>query len=108
MNHRHTFRSRSGSALVLTLIVVAMLTLGAAAFFERMYAEHQAERAYGRQMQANNLAESGVEYVKTVLQQDPPAIVQSGGLYQNPSLFQGILVDEDPLAALRGRFTVLA
>ncbi len=53
--------------LVLTLIVVAMLTLGAAAFFERMFAEHQAERAHGQQLQATQLVESGVEYIKTLL-----------------------------------------
>src|SRR4051794_27508346 len=98
---------RDGSALVLTLIVVAMLTLGAAAFFERMFAEHQAERAHGRQLQANNLAESGVEYAKAVLMQDPSTTQQSGGLFSNPNLFQGVLVSDDPLAAFRGRFTIL-
>jgi len=108
MTHRGTICNRRGSALVLTLIVVAMLTLGAAAFFERMFAEHQAERAHGRQLQANNLAESGIEYAKAVLVQDPETILESGGLYTNPSLFQGILVNDDPLAAFRGRFTVLA
>src|SRR4051812_42620365 len=103
-----THKTRRGSALVLTLIVVAMLTLGAAAFFERMFAEHQAERAYGRQLQANNLAESGVEYTKAVLVQDPQTILQSGGLYTNPTLFQGIVVNDDRKAAFRGRFTILA
>src|SRR5215813_7203593 len=82
---------RRASVLVLTLIVIAMLTLGAAAFFERMYAEHQAERAHGRQLQASNLAESGVEYAKAVLMQDPLTIQQSGGLYSNTTLFQGVL-----------------
>src|SRR3954469_19621864 len=104
MNQRHTFRSRSGSALVLTLIVVAMLTLGAAAFFVRMFAEHQAERAHGRQLQANNLAESGVEYAKALLMQDLSTSQQSGGLFSNPNLFQAVLVSDDPLAAFRGRF----
>lgn len=104
----HKTCSRQASALVLTLIVVAMLTLGAAAFFERMFAEHQAERAHGRQLQANQLAESGVEYIKAAVAQDPETILQSGGLYANPSLFQSILVNDDPLAAFRGRFTVIA
>ena len=93
---------------MLTLVVVALLTLGAMAFFERMFAEHRAERAHGRQLQASHLAESGVEYIKAVLMQDPATLEQSGGLYANPSLFQGILVIDDPLAAFRGRFTVLA
>src|SRR5882757_4095310 len=106
-NKPHT-ADRRASALVLTLIVVAMLTLGAAAFFQRMFAEHQAERAHGRQLQANNLAESGVEYAKAVLMQDPDTIQQSGGLFSNPNVFQSILVNQDPLAAFRGRFTILS
>jgi Type II secretion system (T2SS), protein K len=105
---RHNLTDRRASALVLTLIVVAMLTLGAAAFFERMFAEHQAERAHGRQLQAANLAESGIEYTKALLMQDPATLEQSGGLFANPSLFQGILVNDDSLAAYRGRFTILA
>lgn len=103
-----TGANRRGSALVLTLVVVAMLTLGAAAFFERMFAEHQAERAYGRQLQANNMAESGVEYCKALMMEDPETITQSGGLYGNANLFQGVLVNDDSMASSRGRFTVVA
>jgi DNA uptake protein ComE-like DNA-binding protein len=99
---------RAGSVLVLTLVVVALLTLGAAAFFERMFAEHRATRAAGRQLQARHLAESGVECIKAVLLQEPAVIQDSGGLYANPSLFQGMLAIDDPLAAFRGRFTALA
>src|SRR5262245_34125906 len=101
-------RARGASVLLLTLIVVAMLTLGAAAFFQRMFAEHEAERAHGRELQARNLAESGVEYIKTVITQDPATLEQSGGLFGNASLFQGITVTDDPLAAFKGQFTVVA
>jgi hypothetical protein len=100
--------TRSASVLVLTLIVVAMLTLGAAAFFERMFAEHHASRAHGEQLQASQFAESGVEYIKTLITQDPNVLSQSGGLYGNESLFKGVLVSDDPLADSRGRFTILA
>jgi type II secretory pathway component PulK len=99
---------RRASALLLTLIVVVLLTLGAMAFFERMFAEHEAVRAYGRQMQSRHMAESGVEYVKAVLMQDPATIRDSGGLYINPQLFKGILIADDPNAAFRGRFTAMA
>jgi DNA uptake protein ComE-like DNA-binding protein len=99
---------RSASVLLLTLIVVALLTLGAMAFFERMFAEHQASRSYGRQMQARQLADSGVEYLKYVLLQDPTAVYESGGVYDNPDIMRGILVLDDEQAAFRGRFTVLA
>src|SRR5712671_1773157 len=86
--------SRRGSVLVLTLVVVAMLTLGAAAFFERMFAENQAERAHGQQLQASQLAESGVEYMKVLLTRDPEQVQQLGGLYNNSSLFQGVVVND--------------
>jgi type II secretory pathway component PulK len=109
---RHRKRShlhgRRASVLVLTLVVVAMLTLGAAAFFERMFAEHQAERAHGQQLQASQLADSGVEYMKVLLSRDPQQVQDAGGLFANPSLFQGIVVNEDPMAAFRGRFTIFA
>src|SRR4029078_3723522 len=101
-------QARRASVLVLTLVVVAMLTLGAAAFFERMFAEHQAERAHGQQLQAAQLAESGVEYMKVLLSRDPQQILDSGGLYSNPSLFQGVVVNDDPQAEDRGRFTLFA
>jgi hypothetical protein len=101
-------QARRASVLVLTLIVVAMLTLGAAAFFQRMFAEQQAERTHGQQLQASQIAESGVEYIKVMLAKDPNLVAQSGGLYANPSLFQGIVVNDDPMAAFRGRFTILA
>jgi type II secretory pathway component PulK len=94
--------------LVLTLVVVAMLTLGAAAFFERMFAEHQAERVHGQQLQATHLAESGVEYVKALVARDPQQIQDAGGFYNNPNLFQGVVVNDDPMPAYRGRFTILA
>src|SRR6185436_5804408 len=94
-------QARRASVLVLTLVVVAMLTLGAAAFFERMFAEHQAERAHGQQLQARQLADSGIEYMKVLLSRDPQQVQDSGGLYANPSMFQGVVVNDDPMAAFR-------
>lgn len=99
---------RQASILILTLVVIALLTLGSASFFERMFAEQRATRAHGRQMQARSLAESGVEYLRFVLSQDPNAVYEAGGLFSNPAIFQGQLVVDDPLAAFRGRFTLLA
>jgi type II secretory pathway component PulK len=104
----HASNRRGGSVLLLTLIVVALLTLGAMSFFERMFAERRASDAFGRQLQARHLAETGVEYIKAVAAQSPAILLESGGLYANPSLFQGMLVTDDPVAAFRGRFTVLA
>lgn len=100
--------ARSGSVLLLTLIVVAMLTFGAMAFFERMFAEHRASRAHGRQIEARLLADSGVEYLKYVLLQDPTVLYESGGTFNNSDVMRGVLVVDDEQAAFRGRFTVLA
>ena len=73
MQHRrstHTVAAHA-SVLILTLVVVALLTLGAMAFFERMFAEHQAIGRHGRQLQARHLAESGVEYIKVAARPGP-------------------------------------
>lgn len=109
MNVRRQKRPfRPASVLLLTLIVVVLLTFGAMTFFERMFAERRASEAYGRQVQARMFADSGVEYLKYVLMQDPATVLESGGMYDNPELMRGILVQDDEQAAFRGRFTVLA
>jgi len=109
-NRRHTILStrRSASVLLLALIVIVLLTLGAMSFFERMFVEHQAVRAHIRQTQARCQAESGIEFIRAMAIQEPDVLQQSGGLFDNPSLFQGKLVIDDPLAAFRGRFTIIA
>ena len=63
--------------LLLALIVIVLLTLGAMSFFERMFVEHQAARAHIRQTQARYLAESGVEFIRAMVDAGPrhaPAI----------------------------------
>jgi DNA uptake protein ComE-like DNA-binding protein len=101
-------RRKIASVLLLVLIVVALLTLGAMSFFQRMFVEHQAVRTHIRQTQARYLAESGIEYVKAVLLQDPDMLRQSGGTYDNANLFQARPLFDDPVAAFRGKFTILA
>jgi DNA uptake protein ComE-like DNA-binding protein len=99
---------KTASVLLLVLIVVALLTLGAMSFFQRMFVEHQAVRTHVRQTQARYLAESGVEYIRATLMQDPNVVRQTGGTYDNANLFQARPVLDDPVAAFRGKFTILA
>ncbi len=94
--------------MLLALIVIVLLTLGAVTFFERMFVEHQASRAHLRQTQARYLAESGIEFIRTLTMQDPQILIQSGGVYSNPALFRSNLVIDDELAAFRGRFVVIS
>lgn len=94
--------------LLLSLVVIVLLTLGAVSFFERMFMEHQASQAHIRQAQTRCFAESGIEFIRAMVVRAPAALQQAGGLYSNPTLFQGKLMVDDPLAGFRGRFTVIA
>jgi DNA uptake protein ComE-like DNA-binding protein len=102
------YRTRRGSVLLLVLVVIAMLTLGTATYLDLMQNERKAVRHHGRSVQAVRLAESGVEYVKTLLAMTPAEIQQSGGLSSNPAAMQGVIVDDQTDPYDRGRFTVIS
>jgi len=90
---------RTGSALILVLVVIAMLSLGAYTFSRLMVVEYRAAIASGSQHAVQNWAESGVEYMAALLTAD------GGGwetdLYHNPAIFHVALEDG-------GGFTVIA
>jgi hypothetical protein len=100
--------TRCGSVLLLVLVVVAMLTLGTATYLEVMQTEHRAVRHRGRGAQAEQLAASGVEYVKPYLAMTPQELLAQGGMTNNPAVFQAVLVDDQPDEADRGRVTIMA
>lgn len=100
--------NRRGSVLLLVLVVVAMLTLGTATYLELMQNERKAVRHHGRGVQAGRLAESGVEYVKTLLALTPAEIQTAGGLASNPATMQAVIVDDEGDEFDRGRFTILS
>src|SRR5687767_1627874 len=85
---------RRGRVLRLVLVVIARLTLGTATYLDLMQSERRAVRHFGRGAQALRLAESGAEYLKTVLALTPAEIQQAGGLSSNPSSMQAVIVDE--------------
>jgi len=93
---------------LLVLIVLTMMSLAVGSYLALMQNEHRATRFGGRRLQARMLAESGVEYLQTILAQTEEEIERQGGLADNPDLLQSILVVEDPLPDFRGRFTVLS
>lgn len=99
---------RGGSVLLLVLIVVAMLTLGTASYLELMQNERRAVRYHGRAIQAQRLAESGVEYAKTLLALTPEELLQQGGVLNNPTSMQAIVVDDEGDEFDRGRFSILS
>jgi hypothetical protein len=106
--HGRRRSARNGSVLLLVLVVIAILTLGAATYSELMRTEHRAVRYHGRAAQALRLAESGVEYVRSQFALPPAELVAAGGVVENPTLFQGVLVDDQPDDFSRGRVTIIA
>lgn len=78
-------RARPGTALIVVLVVIVMLTLGAYTFSELMITEYQAADTYGRQVKSQMWAESGVDYVSLLLTPDGGGF--DADLFDNPSLF---------------------
>ncbi|PQO25433.1 general secretion pathway protein GspK [Blastopirellula marina] len=105
---RQTFRSKRGAVLFVVLVVVMMITLSAYAYTELMFIENKATHLTGRQIQARNVAESGIAMLNVFLEQEQELIDEQGGIYDNPDIMRGILVYPDDTAESRGRFSVLA
>jgi len=98
VNERSVERAveRAGAVLLIVLIAIVMLSLAAYTFSVLMVTEDQATRLKGRQIQAKYLVESGVDYLRLYLSQDPATVREAGGTWDNPSRFQGIPVSIDP------------
>jgi len=94
--------------LVLVLVVIAILSLGALTFSELMLVERKASRLSGRQAQARELAESGVDMARMFLGWDEDSQAEAGGWYDNAERFRGALVVDGGNARERGRFTFVA
>jgi len=93
---------------MLVLIVVAVLTLGTFTFARLMFTEHKAARVHGRALQAMAQANSGVEFLRAFLAQEPSVIAEQGGYYDNMQRLRGALVIDGATPEERGRFTVVA
>ncbi|MEX2559657.1 MAG: type II secretion system protein GspK [Pirellulales bacterium] len=99
--------ARHGVVLVVVLVAVALLSLAAAIFAQLMFAEREAVFVHGRGVQSRSLVDSGVSWIDQQVILDPETLRQAGGLYNNPALFQGVIVLDDTVPRDRGRFTVL-
>lgn len=99
---------RRAFLLIVVLVVVSLLTLSTLTFTEMMVARRESVDLIERRDQAMALAESGVAVVNWLLLQDEALRNESGGVYNNPDLFQAqpILLGQSP--AHRGNFTIVA
>ena len=99
---------RGGMVLVVVLVVIAMLSLTVYSYTSSMLVEHQGSIVHGRQVQTRALASSGVAMLRMFLMQEEEVRQQSGGVFDNPELMQGVLVVDSDSDAQRARFCVLA
>ncbi len=97
---------RTGSVLLLVVVVVAMLTLAAFNFAQNMTTEFEAASMYTMDIQARATADSGVEFVATVL--GNKGSVTAENLIHNPQLFMGQVVSASPHLRANSRFTIIA
>lgn len=91
--------SRRGSALIVVLVVIVLLTLGALTYSNTMITEYRAARMAAHQVTSRAWAESGVEYVAALVGPDNSAGVEVD-MYDNPSVFQR--------AMLGGGFSIMS
>lgn len=99
-----------GFILLMVLIAVIILSLSAYSFSLLMLAEEEATILAGKRTQSRMLVASGAESVRLYLAQDDQTILESGGLWDNPNAFQGVLVRQDTPAdeTTTGYFTLIA
>jgi type II secretory pathway component PulK len=105
---RSKSKTRRGIILPLVLVVVAMLSLAALSFAERMINERRAAITSSRQSQARAFAQSGAELARQFLDRDPADQQSAGGIYDNPSRFADQLVADEPAEQDRGHFSIVA
>src|SRR5262249_45198546 len=98
-------RPRRGVVLLSVLVVLVLLSLAAYQYSELMMAARKAADSHTRSTQARHLAESGVWYTAAYLA-SPDAL--NGNPYDNPAIFQGVLLQDNENPKLRGRFSVVA
>ena len=94
--------------LLIVVILVAMMSLAGLSFMADMSTEYKAARLHGAELQAQSVAASGVELVKSFIQQKPATRAQVGGDEDNPELFRGILVQDPDQGGPRARFSVIS
>ncbi len=97
---------RGGTALIVVLVVIVLMSLAAYSFSEIMIAESEASLMFGRDAQARAFAASGVELAAAMLGSPDETVVEN--LYHNPQSFAGVLMLDSPSHRGRGRFTVVA
>ncbi len=94
--------------LIVVLIAVTMIALAGLGFVSMMSTEHKAVRVQGDELLLHAMVGSGEELLGAFLQQSAADREAGGGTFDNPGLFRGQIVFEDPQSQRRGRVSVVA
>lgn len=98
---------RRGMVLFIVTIVVALVSLSAYGFVVMMQTENRSAHLLADQLQAEQLAHSGVEYVRVWAAASRVERQLWGGMQQNSPLFRALAADIDPLGRRHGYVSVV-
>src|SRR5262245_52005627 len=101
--------ARKGVVLLAVLVVVVLLTLAAYQFSGFATEEYRAAETAARAAQALSLADSGVHFAAAALAtRDTLASTLQNNPFNNPAVFQDVVVRSDNNPYLQGRFSLIA
>ncbi len=100
--------ARAGMILLVVTIVLVMLSLAGFGFVAVMYTENKAAHLNVDERHVKNATESATVLLASIAAMDAQGRRESGGLYDNPDLFQGALLYAEPGTDAAVRMTVLA
>ena len=97
---------RSGFVLLVVTVVVLLLSLAAYSYMTEMDIENRAAGMYGRDVEARMAAESGVEYVASLVSTMGSGSVQE--MYHSPAMFSRRLLEVSENARGQVRFSIVS
>ena len=108
MSKQHAIRGLRGSALMIVLVVVMIVSLGAYTFSELMFTHNETATLSSQNIQAKWLVDAGIDVARVHLLQPHTQRMSAGGDFDNPTVFQAVNVIADPDPNLTGNFTMIA
>jgi hypothetical protein len=94
--------------LIIVAIVVALVSLAAMGFLDAMRTENRSAHLLADQIQAQQIAASGAEFLQALARLPREQRLAWGSLQNNPALFRDVRVDWDLAGQRHGRFCILA
>jgi len=108
--HRRTqapqSKVRQGSVLIVVLILVVLLSLAALKYSASMLTEYSSANMYGRRLQTQQFADSGVEMTADLL--GNRTFETTENLIHDESAFLGVSIQESDIPYNTGRVTLIA